>query len=236
LHSAFSISPPFFELGPKAYLFGDGLLALASFADIISARYDVRIIITPQAVDIPRLAQTTSNLIVFAQHMDPIAIGRGNGSVLPEALKAAGAQGTMLNHAEKPLTPDVLEATIARADEVGLATMVCAGDLREVEQVSRMAPNIIIAESPELIGVGSTPAEERTSVAATNQLVRDINPAIHVLHAAGISNGQDVYDVIAAGAQATGSTSGVLKAPDPFAMLEEMISSVHQAWVETHHT
>ena len=55
-----------------------------------------------------------------------------------------------------------------------------------------------------------------------------------MLHGAGISSGKDVYAIIAAGAQGTGSTSGVIKAPDPFAMLEEMIRSVRQAWDDTH--
>jgi len=232
--SEFALEAPFFELGPKAYIFGDDLVALARHADAISAKYDVRIILTPQAVDIPRLVKETSHLLIFAQHMDPVRIGRGNGSVLPEALKVAGAVGTMLNHAEKPLTPDVLAETISRADEVGLATLVCAGDLREVEQISRLAPNIIIAEAPELIGVGSTAAEDRPNIPAINRLVQGISPHTRVLHAAGISNGKDVYDIIAAGAEATGSSSGVLKAADPFSMLEEMISGVRTAWDQTH--
>ncbi|MGA9533182.1 MAG: triose-phosphate isomerase [Anaerolineales bacterium] len=232
--SDFALKAPFFELGPKAYIFGDDLVALARHADGLSAKYDVRIILTPQAVDIPRLVRETSHLLIFAQHMDPVRIGRGNGSVLPEALKAAGAEGTMLNHAEKPLAPEVLEETISRADEVGLATLVCAGDLQEVERISRLAPNIIIAESPDLIGAGSSSAEDRPSIPAINRLVQHISPKTRVLHAAGISNGKDVYDIIAAGAEATGSTSGVLKAPDPLSMLEEMISNVRSAWDQTH--
>lgn len=234
MYSEFAIDEPFFELGPKAYIFGDELLALARHADALSDRYGVRIILTPQTVDIPRLVKETSNLLIFAQHMDPVRIGRGNGSVLPEALKAAGAVGTMLNHAEKPLPPDVLAETISRADEVGLATLVCAGDYAEVERISRLAPNIIIAESPDLIGAGSTSAKDRPSIPAINQLVKGISPETRVLHAAGISNGKDVYEIIAAGAVATGSTSGVLKAPDPSLMLEEMISNVRKAWDQTH--
>lgn len=232
--SEFAIEAPFFELGPKAYIFGDELVALARHADALSAKYDVRIIVTPQTVDIPRLVEETSHLLIFAQHMDPVRIGTGNGSVLAEALKSAGAVGTMLNHTEKPLTPNVLAETISRADEAGLATMVCAGDSQEVERISHLAPNIIIAESPELIGIGSTSTEDRPSILAINRLVQKISPNTRVLHAAGISNGKDVYDIIAAGAEATGSTSGVLKAPDPSLMLEEMISNVRKAWDQTH--
>ena len=55
-----------------------------------------------------------------------------------------------------------------------------------------------------------------------------------VLQGAGISNGQDVYNVIHAGALATGSTSGIMKAADPAAMTEEMISALRRAWDELH--
>ena len=230
----FQLKPPFFELGPKAYLYGKQVLDLAKFADDISAKYRIPIIFTPQFVDIPQVVSATTNLLVFAQHMDPIRVGRGIGAVLPEALEAAGAVGTLLNHAERPLDHEVLHETILRADEVGLASMVCAANIAEVEAVSRMNPNIIIAESPELIGTGKRAENGGESIEKINQLVWGINPAILVLHAAGINSGQDVYDVIASGAQATGSTSGVIKAEDPELMLEEMIGNVRKAWDDTH--
>ena len=55
-----------------------------------------------------------------------------------------------------------------------------------------------------------------------------------MLQAAGIKCGQDVYNVIRAGADATGTTSGVMRAEDPEAAMEEMISAVRRAWDETH--
>jgi triosephosphate isomerase (TIM) len=230
MYQGILIKPPFFELGPKAYLYGMGVLKLAQHADRISQRYDVQIIFTPQYVDIPILARETEHLLIFAQHMDPLPIGRGVGSILPEAVKEAGAKGVLLNHAEKPLPLDVIEQTIRRADEVGLATLVCADSYQKAEAIARMNPNIILAESPELIGVGKRSQEDQAAITTMNEVVWRINPAIKVLHGAGISNGQDVYAIIAAGAQATGSTSGIIKAKDPFGMVEEMISSVREAW------
>jgi triosephosphate isomerase len=230
----FNLTPPFFELGPKAYAYGKQVLELALFADGLSAQYDVPIIMTPQYVDIRPIAQATSNLLVFAQHVDPLCMGRGNGSVLPEAIKEAGAVGTMLNHSEKPLSMDVLSESVARAYEIGLASMVCARDQNEVETVARMHPNIIIVETPELIGAGSTAPENRPSISGINQLVWAIDPAIRILHAAGISTGKDVYEIIAAGSQGSGSSSGVFQAEDPPAMLEEMIQAVRRAWDDTH--
>jgi len=166
--------------------------------------------------------------------MDPLKIGRGVGSVLPEAVKEAGAVGVLLNHAERPLSLEVIEANIKRADEVGLAGMVCAGDLAQVEAIARMGPNVVLAESPALIGVGKRQENDGAAVAQTNELVWGINPDIRVLHGAGISNGKDVYDIILAGSQGAGSTSGILLAPDPFQMLEEMIGCVRAAWDRIH--
>jgi triosephosphate isomerase len=233
MYAGLKINPPFFEIGPKAYLYGKEVLILAQHADNISRKYDVQIIFTPQYVDIAILACETENIFVFAQHMDSLKVGRGVGSVLPEAVKAAGAVGVLLNHVEKRLSMDELEHTIKRADEVELATMVCADNLEDAAAIARMEPNIIIAESPELIGVGKRNTNDQLAIAKMNQIIWEINPEIRVLHGAGISCGQDVYDIVASGAQGAGSTSGIIKANDPFGMLEEMIRCVREAWDKT---
>lgn len=234
MYYGIKITPPFFEIGPKAYLYGKDVLKLAKHADRMSAKYHIQIIFTPQYVDIPLLARGTKNLLVFAQHMDSLPVGRGIGSVLPEALRAAGAVGVLLNHAEKRLPLEELERTIQRADEVGLASMACADNLEEAVVIARMRPNIIIAESSILIGTGKRAANDRQTIAGINEAVWAIDPKIRVLHSAGISHGQDVYDIITAGAQAAGSTSGIIKAEDPFTMLEEMICFERAAWDKMH--
>jgi len=226
------IKPPFFEIGPKAYLYGEGMLALAKAAERASLAYDVRIIVTPQYSDIPMLAKETPNLLVFAQHMDPLPVGRGLGSVLPEAVKAAGAVGVMLNHAEKPMTVADLRKAIKRAGEIGLISIVCADSIEEAAAIAHFSPDIIVAEPSELIGTGQTSDSEY--VAATTNAIKAVNPEIQILQAAGIKNGDDVYRVILAGAEATGSTSGIIKAADPGAMAEEMICAVRRAWDERH--
>jgi len=234
MYSGLKIKPPFFEIGPKAYLYGAAALKLAQHADRMSRKYDVRIIITPQCVDIPLIAHNTQDLLVFAQHMDSIPVGRGIGTVLPEAIKEAGAQGVLLNHAEKKLGMAEIERTIARADEVGLVSMVCADTPQDALEIARMKPNIVLAESPNLIGVGVRDEAAQQEIAATNALVWGVNPDILVLHGAGIKNGKDIYDIVRHGAQGSGSTSGIILADDPFQMLEEMISAMRMAWDETH--
>ncbi len=232
MYKGLIIKPPFFEIGPKAFMYGDRMLKLAKAADRAAAKYDVRIILTPQPTDIYLLARETEHLLIFAQHMDPVKVGRGNGSILAEALKAAGAHGVILNHAEKPMTLADLSKAIQRADEVGLVTMVCADSIKEAEAIAQLSPNIIVPEPTELIGTGVTSDEEY--VIATTSTIKKINPDIEVLQAAGITNGHDVYKTIKAGADATGTTSGIMKAEDPEAMMEEMIRAVRTAWDELH--
>ena len=232
MYNDIKIKEPFFEIGPKAYCYGDEMLKLAKAADEASAKYDVQIILTPQYTDIPFIAGETKHLLVFAQHMDSLSIGRGQGSVLPEAIKYAGADGIMLNHAEKRVSLAELNAAIKRADEVGLATMVCADTIEEAVAIANLNPNIIAAEQPELIGTGQTSDTDYFKRAI--EAVHSVNPEIKVLTAAGISNGDDVYNVIKKGASATGSSSAIFKAEDPAQMIEDMISAVRRAWDERH--
>lgn len=232
MYKDFHIRAPFFEIGPKAYLYGEKMLHLAKTIDRVAAKYDVDVIVTPQYTDISLLANNTERILVFAQHMDPLPVGRGLGSVLPEAVKAAGAVGVMLNHAEKPLTMDVLRQTIARADEIGLGTIVCGSSVADIVEIANMHPNLIVAEPTELIGTGVT--SDSNYVKQTIEMVAKVDPSIMVLQGAGISNGNDVYNVIKQGAMATGSTSGIIKAADPDAMVEEMLHALRKAWDEVH--
>ncbi len=230
MYKGLNIKPPFFEVGPKAFLYGEKMLALAKVIDKTAMKYDVDVIVTPQYTDIKLLADNTERILVFAQHMDYLPVGRGLGSVLPEAVKAAGAVGVMLNHAEKPLTMDAIKKTIDRADEVGLGTIVCADTIEDVKEIAKMNPNLIVAEPTNLIGTGQT--SDSNYVTETIRIVREINPDIMVLQGAGISNGEDVYNTIKLGAQATGCTSGIIKAADPYAMTEEMLYNLRKAWDE----
>lgn len=222
------IQAPFFEIGPKSYLVGDEVLELALFADAAAKKYDIDIIYTCPLVDIRRVAEATDRIFVFAPHMDPLVLGRGLADTLPESLVAAGAKGVMLNHCEKPVTLAVLNKTIKRAKEVGLMTIICTDTIEEASAVACLNPTIIVAEPTELIGTGKT--SDMGYVEASIEAVKSVNPAILVLQGAGISNGQHVFDVISAGAEATGSSSGVVKAKDRAAMVDEMIGSVRKAW------
>jgi hypothetical protein len=50
-----------------------------------------------------------------------------------------------------------------------------------------------------------------------------------VEQAAGITTGAQIYDFIMAGNDAAGSASGILKSPNPFKLLDEMMFNVKKA-------
>lgn len=232
MYKNYTIKPPYFEIGPKCIMWGERFLKLAKAVDKIALKYDLDVILTPQYADIRLIASNTERVHVYAQHMDTLRPGRGLGSVLPESLKEAGAVGVMLNHAEKKLTLEQVKASIERADEVGLATIVCADTVEEIKQIAMMGPNLIVAEPTDLIGTGVT--SDMGYVKDTIEAVRKINPDIMVLQGAGISTPDDVANVIRAGAEATGCTSGIIKNSDPEAMAEEMLYALRKTWNEVH--
>ncbi|SFH43079.1 triosephosphate isomerase [Lachnospiraceae bacterium NLAE-zl-G231] len=219
--------PPFFEIGPKSYLYGDDVLELALAAERASEKYDVDIIFTTPYTDIRRVAEATERLFVYAPHMDLLEPGRGLADILPEAVKAAGAVGVMLNHCEKPLALSTLEKSIRRAHGIGLAAIVCADTIAEARAIACLNPDIIVAEPSELIGTGQT--KNMDYVKASIEAVHSINPEILVLQGAGISSGEDVYQLIYHGAQATGASSSIVKAKDKEGIIDEMIGAVQRA-------
>jgi triosephosphate isomerase (TIM) len=231
LFKGIGLTTPIFEIGLKGYLYGPAAVRLAIEADRAAREFGVTVIFDPQAVDIAAVARETKTLLVFAQHMDPVEIGRGNGSVLPEAIKAAGAVGAMLNHSERRMTLRDIDLAIKRADEVGLLTLVCCDSPEEAAAIAHFGPNIVLSEPPELIGGDKSVATEMADfVRRTRELVGAVNPEIIVMCAAAIKTPADVTAMVELGVGATGSTSGILRAADPMAQMRAMLGAMRSAW------
>ncbi len=219
---------PFFIVNPKAYLYGEAAVSLARRADELAVRHDLDVFFTAQLTDLPAIVRAAPHLIPTAQHMDGIEPGRGMGRVLPEALKAAGVQATFLNHTERALTTGELVRAVARADALDILTIICADTAEEALALAALKPDIMICEPTRLIGTGQVSG--RDYMRATDDAVRGASPTTRVLQAAGISNGQNVYDaIVTGGADGTGATSGIVAAADPFAMLAEMLEALARA-------
>ncbi|MPM37278.1 hypothetical protein SDC9_83887 [bioreactor metagenome] len=111
-------------------------------------------------------------------------------------------------------------------------SIVCADSMDETRAVAQMHPDLMITEPVELIGTGQ--AADLSYVKTSVDAIISIDPNIGILVGGGISSSEDVYNVIMAGADATGSSSGIVKAADPYAMVHEMLAALRQAWDDRH--
>ena len=222
------IRTPYFEIGTKNYIYGDKVLKYARAADAAAKRYDIDVLFITPAVEIRRVVETTQRLIVLAPYMDTLRPGRGMADILPEALKAAGAQGVVINHCEKPMSLPQMKATIDRAREMDFLVFACADTLAEARAIAQLHPDIINPEPSEIIG-GGNGVSPMSYVRQSIRAIKEIYPDILVEQAAGITNGQQVYDFIMAGSEAAGAASGIMNAGDPLAMIDEMIAATRRA-------
>ncbi len=113
----------------KTYLESTGKRAieLAKQAEKAAKETGANIIVAPQFVDLAKVAEAVE-IPVFAQHIDPIKPGNSTGHVLAEAVKEAGAVGTLINHSERQLRLIDIDAIIALTKEKYLVSCVCANN------------------------------------------------------------------------------------------------------------
>ena len=224
-----TIRTPYFEIGTKNYVWGDKLLEYAKAADAAAEKYDIDILFIVPALEVRRVAENTKHLKVFCTYMDTLRPGRGMADILPEALKAAGAEGVVVNHCEKPMSLPQIKATIDRARELDMLVFACADSVAETKAIAELHPDIINPEPSELIGGTGGGVSDMGYVMEVIREIRKIDPDILIEQAAGITNGQQVYDFIMAGSEAAGAASGIMKAEDPIAMIDEMIAATRRA-------
>jgi len=223
-----TIRVPYFEVGTKNYVYGDTLLEYAIAADKAAEKYDIDVLFICSPIEIRRVREHTKHLIVLAPYMDTLRPGRGMADILPEGLKAAGAQGVVINHCEKPMSLPQMKATIDRARELDMLVFACADTLAEAKAIAQLHPDIINPEPSEIIG-GGNGVSPMAYVKDSIRVIKEIYPDIMVEQAAGITNGQQVYDFIMAGSEAAGAASGIMNAKDPLAMIDEMIAATRRA-------
>jgi triosephosphate isomerase len=201
---------------------GDNALRLAKVCEEVSKETGVEIIVIPQAADLYRISQAVK-IPVYAQHMDNIKFGSSTGHTLPEAIKAAGAKGCLINHSEKRLTLADIDANIQKLRSMGLISVVCTNNVPATKAAAALEPDYVAVEPPELIGSGISVAKAQPQVVAGSvEAAKKINPKVKVLCGAGISSGEDVRKASELGACGVLLASGVIKAKDPKAVLLEL--------------
>lgn len=203
---------------------GQKTVNLAKIMDNIAKEKNAGLAISVQPSDIAKTVSAVNNIPVFAQHIDPIDPGSHTGFVLPESVKDAGAEGTLINHSEHRLKLADIDANIQRAEEVGLTTIVCSNNVATSRAVAALQPDFVAVEPPTLIGgdVSVTTADPAI-VSKTVEAVKKIDNNIGVLCGAGVKNGEDVTAALELGAQGVLLASGVVKAEDKEQILADLI-------------
>ena len=209
----------------KAYreALGEGALRIALAAKKVSEETGVSIGIAPQYVDLRIVSKT--GVPTFSQHVDPFEPGAHTGSVTVEAVKDAGALGSLLNHSEKRMRIDEIEAAIHRLKRNGLLSIVCANDPEVAKAVSDLRPDAVAVEPPELIGTGISVSEARPEI--VKNAVSLVEGIVYV--GAGVSKGEDVTRAIELGAYGVLLASAVAKSQDPYRKLLDLARGVTRA-------
>ena len=201
---------------------GANALEMAKIHEKVAKATGKSIGIAVNAIDLYRVAKEVS-IPVFAQHVDPIDYGKGTGHILPQAVKKAGAIGTLLNHSERRLDVEVLKDSVACAQKANLMRIVCAENPAEIEELSKLEPDCVAFEPPELIG--STGASVAT---AKPQSIADsvaVSGGIPVLVGAGINSVEDVKVSLSLGAKGFLVATAITKAEDPEKTLTEFVEA-----------
>lgn len=197
----------------KTYKQGTGKEAveLAKICAEVGKETKISIIPVVQAVDIFRLSNL--GFKVWTQHVDDIEYGPNTGQILPEAVKAADAQGTLLNHSENKLPVEVVNEAIKCCQRLGLKVLVCSDNLEEARQLMASKLDFIAYEPPELIG-SQTASVSTAKPEVIKDFVKEIKK-IPVLVGAGIHIQEDVRIALKLGAKGILVSSDVVLAQNP---------------------
>ncbi|WP_435317875.1 triose-phosphate isomerase [Haloarchaeobius sp. TZWSO28] len=196
---------------------------VATAAANVSDDSGVRIAVAPQAAHLQRVAETGAE--TWAQHVSPVEHGSHTGSTLAEAAADAGAVGTLLNHSENRLKLADIDGSLRAAERADLETIVCANNPRQIGAAAALGPDSVAVEPPELIGTG-TPVSQADPDIVTGavEAAEAVDESVDVLCGAGISTGDDLEAAGELGSTGVLLASGVAKAEDPRAALEDLVS------------
>jgi triosephosphate isomerase len=197
-------------------------VAVAEAAADVAGDTEATIAVAPQSADLARVADT--GVTTYAQHVSPNDYGSHTGSTLAEAVADNGAVGTLLNHSEARRKLADIDGSLDAAERAGLDTVVCANNPEQVAAAAALGPDAVAVEPPELIGTGTPVSQADPDVVEDAVAAAEaVDPSVDVYCGAGISTGEDVVAAEKLGASGVLLASGVAKADDPRAALEDLV-------------
>ncbi|MCW6167472.1 MAG: triose-phosphate isomerase [Thermoplasmatales archaeon] len=225
LGRAAPLGAPILIVNLKAYptALGPGALRIGRALEELGTSADVDVAIAPSAPDLALLA-TSLRIPVLAQQVDASPPGARTGRTV-ESLRASGVRGSLVNHSECPEPAGKVPAIVSRLSKVGLAAVVCAGDLRTAGQLARSRPQYLAIEPPELIGGDRAVSSARPEiVSGAVERVRRVSRRTLVLCGAGVHDRRDVRRALELGSQGVLVASAVALARRPRRAIVELLA------------
>jgi triosephosphate isomerase len=108
-----------------------------------------------------------------------------------------------------------------------MISIVCVKDVAEVKKYSKLNPDYIAIEPPELIGSGKAVSKEKPElIEKAAKAVESAKNNTKLLCGAGIVSGQDVAKAIELGSKGILVASGIVKAKDWSKIMSEFAKSM----------
>jgi triosephosphate isomerase len=205
----------------KTYTQGTGAkaISLVQILEEVATENSIKIIPVVQAADIYEAVQSTK-LEIWVQAIDPIDYGAHTGGVIPEA----GAAGTFLNHSENKFESfDELKKANKRAQEVGLKTLIFAGDLEELKKVVELKPTFASYEPPELVGSRETSVAQAKPDIISQAVEITKKHDLPLIVGAGIKSQEDVRKSMELGAVGVAVASDIVASDNPREKLLDLV-------------
>jgi len=185
---------------------------------------DARMIAAVSALDLAAVVAAAPDLEVWCQHLDPVGFGSNTGWLHPDTAVERGATGTLINHAEHKVSIEHVAMLLDQVPE-DFEVCACAADIDEAQALAALGPTYVAVEPPELIGGDiSVTSADPGIVSGTVAAVREVADEVGILCGAGVKSGADVATAMELGTTGVLLASGVTKADDPGAALDDLVS------------
>jgi len=207
-------------------------VALTQLVAEMQTQSEIDIVVCPQLIDTALLHKEFPNVQFWAQHIDPLPAGQNTGWIVPENLKYAGIQGSLVNHSEHNIQEDMIGHTIETLALLQMASCICVPDMPKFDRImsnpeaTPMPPTFIAYEPPELIGGENSPLDDPKHLELAVQAIESIQQYDTIpLLGAGVRDAQDVQKSIQLGYKGVLLASGFAKSDDPKQFLTEILSA-----------
>ncbi|HLH86356.1 MAG TPA: triose-phosphate isomerase [Thermoplasmataceae archaeon] len=193
---------------------------LEGFASIVKG-LDLRIIFALNPIDL-HLAGSFPELEIYSQTVYPIGFGPFTGKFSIDSVMEMGVKGSIINHSENRMQLDSITATVKHSREMRFNLVICAGNAREAIRISRLQPEFVAYEPPELIGGNISVSTAKPEI--ISEVVKGCSEwKTNVLVGAGVKTHSDMEKSLSLGAKGVLISSGIVLAEDPYRSLYQLL-------------